>query len=371
MAFRITRVTATHVRMPLVHPFETSFGLEEVKDSVLVRVTADGIDGWGESPVHARPFYSADDVTTVWHVLRDHVGPWLVGRSLRGPADLPADLGGVRGHRFARAGVECAVADVAARVAGLPLHRYWGATRSRIPVGVSIGIQPTVDDLVERVAGFVARGYGRVKIKIKPGWEVEPLEAIRARFPDLMLYADANAAYTLGDADVLASLDRFDLALIEQPLAHDDLVDHARLQARMRTPVCLDESLAGLAASRAAIRLGAAGAINIKIPRMGGPVDSRRLAAIARRLGIPVFCGGMLETGVGRAHNMALAALDGFSLPGDISASDRYWAQDLVEPAATLDDDGCLALSDRPGLGVDVVESRVDACAVDRLTFEA
>lgn len=375
MALRIDRVVVWHVQLRLVHPFETSFGLEENKDSVVIRIDAGGLSGFGEAPVHARPSFAADDITTVMHVLRDHMGPSLVGRRIESLADLEADVAGVRGHRFARAGVETALADLLAKHAGVPLHRFYrghvrGAEREgpvRIAVGVSIGIQPDVEQLVERVQRFVDAGYGRIKIKIKPGWDVEPIAAIRAVLPDVMLFADANAAYSLADLDTLRALDEFDLALIEQPLRHDDLVDHAKLERAIQTPVCLDESLAGLEMSRAALALGAAGAVNIKVPRMGGPLDSIRLSEIARRMGKPVFCGGMLETGIGRAHNMAIATLPGYSLPGDISASDRYYAEDVVTPPATLED-GCLALSEAPGIGVEVVEDRLRAA--ERATFE-
>ena len=369
--FRIERIHIVHLRMPLVHPFETSFGVETQKDTILVRVDAEGLHGYGEAPVHGRPSYSADDVVTTLHVLADFMAPALVGRRLSGPEDLEPDVAGVRGHRFARAALELALADLAARAAGMPLHRYYGATRERIPVGVSIGIQATPEALLDRIAGFLEAGYSRVKVKIKPGWDVAVLGAIRARFPSVMLFADANAAYTLRDLPVLLEMDRYGLALIEQPLGHDDLVDHARLQARMTTPVCLDESLAGPSASRAALRLGAAGAVNIKMARMGGGVASRRLAECARRLRLPVFCGGMLESGIGRAHNMALAALPAFNLPGDISASDRYYLQDIVDPPARLEAGGCLALPSAPGIGVTVLEERVNAHVQHRRTVTA
>jgi len=357
--FTIDRIRIEHLALPLVHPFETSFGRETVKDTIVVRVDAEGMSGYGEAPVHGRPSYSPDDVVTTLHVLIDFMGPALLGRSFGSPRELEPEVAGIRGHRFARAALELAIADLAARAAGLPLHRYYGATRSRIPVGVSIGIQPSEAALLDRIAKFLAQGYHRIKVKIKPGWDVEVLEAIRSRFPDVMLFADANAAYRLSDLPRIEKLDRFGLELIEQPLAHDDLADHARLQARLRTPVCLDESLAGRAASRAALRLKAAGAVNIKMPRMGSGVDSRWLAECARRLGLPVFCGGMLESGIGRAHNMALAALDGFTLPGDISASDRYYQEDVVAPPASLTPDGHLELPDAPGIGVEVLEDRI------------
>ncbi len=359
LPFTIERIQVEHLQLPLVHPFETSFGLETTKDTILVRLDADGLTGWGEAPVHGRPSYSPEDVVTTLHVLVDFMAPALIGRTFEGPEDLEADPVGIRGHRFARASVELALADLAARAAGLPLYRYYGGTRSRIPVGVSIGIQPTLEALLDRIGMFLDSGYGRIKVKIKPGWDIAVVEAIRSRYPDIMLFADANAAYSLADSRMFLDMDRFGLALIEQPLGHDDLVNHARLQAVLNTPVCLDESLAGLAASRSALRLKATGAINIKMSRMGGGVDSRRLAEIGRRLGLPVFCGGMLETGIGRAHNMALATLPAFSLPGDISASDRYYERDIVDRPAVLVGDGCLELPEAPGIGVNVVEDRV------------
>jgi o-succinylbenzoate synthase len=365
-SFRIERVRIEHLRLPLVHPFETSFGLETVKDTILVQIDAEGLTGYGEAPVHGRPSYCADDVVTTLHVLESFLGPSLVGRVLNGPEDLEPELAGVRGHRFARAAVETAVADLAARAAGLPMFKFYGAKRCRVPVGVSIGIQPTIDGLLDRIGSFLTDGYRRIKVKIKRGWDVAVIAAIRERYPDVMLFADANAAFTLADIAMFVELDRFQLELIEQPLAHDDLVDHARLQERIQTPVCLDESLAGLPVSRAALRLGSAGAVNIKIPRMGGSIASRRLAECARRLGIPVFCGGMLETGVGRAHNLALATLPGFTLPGDISASRRYYERDIVDPVAKLTPDGHIELSGKPGIGVEIQQDLVDAFSTGR-----
>jgi len=259
--FRIERVHIVHLRMPLVHPFETSFGVEKLKDTVLVRVDAEGLQGYGEAPVHGRPSYSADDVVTTLHVLEDFMAPALIGRRFSGPQDLEPDVAGVRGHRFARAAVELALTDLAARAAGVPLHRYYGADRDRIPVGVSIGIQASPEALLDRIAGFLEAGYSRIKVKIKPGWDVAVLDAIRSRFPSVMLFADANAAYTLRDLPVLLEMDRHGLALIEQPLGHDDLVDHARLQARILLVPDLDRAFRCPDTTANALHCGSSSAI--------------------------------------------------------------------------------------------------------------
>ncbi len=360
---RIERITLYRIRLPLVHPFETSFGRMTDKTAILVRVDAEGLTGWGEAAVNEHPYYNEEDVVTAWHILRDYLVPAFVGRNLPDPEEAWRWMARVRGHHLAKAGLEMALWDLRAKAQGIPLARILGGVRDQVPVGVSIGIQEDVEALLDRIEAFVAQGYRRVKVKIRPGWDVEVLEAIRARFPDLPLMADANAAYRLEEADRLRALDPLNLMMIEQPLAHDDLWEHRQLQARLKTPICLDESIRTPEQGRAALEMGACRIINLKPGRVGGAWETMRLERIAREMGAPLWCGGMLETGVGRAHNVALASLPGFTLPGDLSGSDRYWHEDLVEPPFTVSPEGTLAVPQGPGIGVEVVEARVRRAA--------
>jgi O-succinylbenzoate synthase len=357
---KIDCVELFHLRLPLVHFFETSFGRVHDKETVIVAVRAGGITGWGEAPAERAPYYSPETVETQWHVLRDFLVPALLSADeVPDPAAVPRLSARVRGHAMAKAGLEMAVWDLAAKARGTPLGRMLGGTQDRIPTGISLGIEDRVEDLMERIGAAVAKGYRRVKIKIKPGWDVDVVEAVRARFPDVPLMVDANSAYTLQDAEHLAALDRFHLMMIEQPLAHDDIIDHAALQKRLATPICLDESIHSAADGRKAIELGACRIVNIKQARVGGPTEAKALHDVCRDRGVPVWCGGLLETGIGRAHNIALATLPNFTLPGDISASDRYWTEDVIDPPVTLNADGTLTAPSGPGIGFAVVEERV------------
>ncbi len=362
----IERMEIRHVQLPLVHAFETSFGREEVRNTILVAVQGDGLTGWGEAATSVGPWYEYETVVTCWHVLQDFLGPLLLGHEVANPVDAARLMAPVRGHHIAKMGLESAVWDLVGQAQGRSIAQLLGANRDRIPVGVSIGVQPDVPALLKRIESFRAQDYGRIKIKIKPGWDVDVVRQVRQAFPDLPLMVDANSAYTLADTSRLMALDAFDLLMIEQPLAHDDLVDHATLQRQLRTPLCLDESIPSLAAVRAALALDSGRIINIKPGRVGGMVAALQIHDLCRERNVPVWCGGMLETGVGRAHNVALASLPGFTLPGDISASARYFAEDIVDPPFMLDDDGTMAVPTGPGIGVQVRLNRVDAATVRR-----
>jgi O-succinylbenzoate synthase len=358
---RIERIELHHIELPLVHPFETSFGREETRPCILVAVHADGLTGWGECCAMAEPWYSSETVETAWHVLRDFLIPAVLGQEVKSPADVVSRFQRVRGHPMARAGLEGAVWDLLAQAQGVPLVGMLGGQRDRVPVGVSLGIQPTLDALLDRVALCIDQGYKRVKLKIKPGWDVDVIRAVRERWPDLMLQVDANSAYTLAEASIFQELDQFDLLLVEQPLHHDDIVDHAQLQKQLVTPICLDESIHSPEHARWALDIAACRAINIKAGRVGGLTAAQQIHDLCASRGVPVWCGGMLETNVGRAANVALAALPNFTLPGDISASARYYHQDIAEPNFVLNKDSTLTVPTEPGLGVRVIPERLVA----------
>ena len=349
---KIERVTLRQIRMPLVHFFETSFGRTTSRDIVLVEVHGEGISGWGEVTAGENPFYNEEWTDSAWLILRDYAVPRVLGRDLPSPEAVSPLTAHIRGHKMARGGLETAVWDLAARLEGVPLWKKIGAgARREIPCGVSIGIQDSVPQLLEKIQHELDSGYQRIKMKIKPGWDVEVVRAVRERFPSIKLMADANSAYTLADADRLRQLDEFYLMMIEQPLSHDDIIDHAELQARLQTPICLDECIRTAHHAEQAIRLHACGIINIKLGRVGGFAEARKVHDIAQAAGIPVWCGGMLEAGIGRAHNVALASLPNFVLPGDVSASKRYWARDIIQPPVETTPRGTIELRDEPGFG--------------------
>ncbi|MEV4299769.1 o-succinylbenzoate synthase [Microbispora rosea] len=353
----ITGIELRRIAMPLVAPFRTSFGTETSRDVLLVRVVTPEAEGWGECVAMSEPLYSSEYVDAAADVLRRFLIPALP-RGLDPQAVAPA-LAAFKGHRMAKAALEAAVLDASLRITGESFARYLGATRDRVPCGVSVGIMGSVAELLDTVGAYVEEGYVRVKLKIGPGWDVTPVRAVRERFgEELLLQVDANAAYTLADARHLARLDDFDLLLIEQPLADDDLVQHARLARSIRTPICLDESIESAAHAAAAVSLGACSVVNIKPGRVGGYLEARRIHDLCRAHGVAVWCGGMLETGIGRAANVALAALPGFTLPGDTSASRRYFHTDVTPPFEL--DGGHLDVPDGPGLGVDPVPEVLD-----------
>jgi o-succinylbenzoate synthase len=349
---KIDTVELRRIRLPLVAPFRTSFGTETARDILLVRVRGAGPDGWGECVAMTEPLYSSEYVEGAHAVTRDHLLPRL--RSVTAtpaPEDVAPALGAVKGHPMAKAAIEMAVLDADLSERGESLAGYLGAVRPAVPSGVSVGIMDSVPQLLDAVGGYLAEGYVRIKLKIEPGWDFEPVRAVRERFgAELPLQVDANTAYSLADAPTLARLDPFGLLLIEQPLPEDDVAGHADLARRLRTPICLDESITSAAVAADAIGRGACSIVNIKAGRVGGYLEAKRVHDVCAARGVPVWCGGMLETGLGRAANLALAALPNFSLPGDTSASDRYWERDLTEPFVL--EDGHIKVPAGPGLGV-------------------
>jgi O-succinylbenzoate synthase len=357
---KITRLELRLVRLPLVHFFETSFGRVHDRAFVLVTVEDDGMTGMGECVADAHPYYSAETTETAWHVISAFLAPVVLGVEFDHPRDVFAAMRRVRGHHMAKSAVEMATWDLFARQRGVPLSRLLGGTRPTIAAGVSIGIQDSLDDLLARIDCELAAGYRRIKIKIKPGWDINAVERIRARFGSVPLMVDANAAYTLADAPHLARLDPYDLMMIEQPLDYEDLVDHATLQRLIRTPICLDESIHSVRQARDAIDLGACRIMNIKPGRVGGFTESLRLYDLAAARGIPVWHGGMLESGIGRAHNLHLASLPNFTIPGDVAASRRYYQPDLIEPPIDVLPDGSIPVPTGPGIGVHVVRERLE-----------
>ncbi len=372
----LSAIEARLVRLPLVEPFETSFGRVETRQIFLVSVESEGIRGWGEVVAFVEPDYSYETVETARHVIRDFFAPALLGTDGRpetkGPlvslADVPARLARFRGHPMARAGLELALADLLSRLHGRSLSATLGGARSRIPVGVSLGIQPTRDALLDRVARHVELGYRRIKLKIKPAWDVEVLSEVRRRFPTIVLSVDANAAYKPEDLDHLKRFDDFSLLMIEQPLAYDDLLDHAALQRELETAICLDESITGPRAARQALAAGSCRIVNMKVGRVGGYTQAVPIHDLCVATRTPLWCGGMLESGIGRAHNIALASLPGFTLAGDISASRRYFERDLIAPEVTVSEDGFVEVPSGAGLGfeVDVDFVRAGTVALDR-----
>jgi len=360
---KIEAVELRVLKMRLLKPFRTSFGVQQDRYPLLVRLEIDGRSHWGECVAGEGPWYSYETIETAWQMLKGYLLPAVIGQDLADAAALEARFSPVRGHHMAKACIEMAFTTALAEHARKPLSKFLGGVRDRVETGVSIGIQATVDELLEAIGIHLSQGYRRIKVKIEPGWDVMAIGAIRERYPEITLMADANSAYTLDDAAHLAQLDRFGLLMLEQPLSPGDLVDHAALQRQMRTPICLDESIESARDARQAVQLGACQVINIKPGRVGGFAESRRIHDIAATAGLPVWCGGMLETGIGRAGNVAAATLPNFRAPGDISASDRYWAEDIVEPAFTLAKGGTIAVPTRWGLGV-----RVKVDLVERLT---
>jgi O-succinylbenzoate synthase len=367
----IDRLELRLLKLPLVHFFETSFGRIHDKHFILVRIEGDGLVGYGECVAEQDPYYSSDTNETVWHIVSEFVVPRVVGKAFSHPCEVFPALKAIRGHNMAKAAVEMAAWDLYARQQRVPLSKVLGGTRDRIASGVSIGIQDSLDQLAEKVKTELAAGYRRIKIKIKPGWDVAAVEMIRSRFGNIPLMVDANAAYTFADADHLARLDPFDLMMIEQPLDYDDVMDHAQLQRRLKTAICLDESIKTVTIARDAIAAGACRIINIKPGRVGGFAESIRLHDLCASHNIPVWHGGMLESGIGRAANIHLASLSNFSLPGDIAASKRYFDPDLIDPAISVAADGTIPVPTGPGIGVAIRNDRVDAATIRRAQFPA
>ncbi|MDQ2976899.1 MAG: o-succinylbenzoate synthase [Acidobacteriota bacterium] len=366
----ISAIELREIRLPLIHFFETSFGRTTERRIVLSRVVdKDGAVGWGECTAGEGPFYCDEWTETAWATLARFLAPLVVGKKVESAGQVFSLMKPVRGHRMAKAAVETACWDLEARKAGLPLWKHLGGVNTDISCGVSIGIQNTSAALLEKIETELAAGYQRIKIKIKPGWDVNIVEQVRRQFPNIRLMADANSAYTLSDVALFKALDQFDLMMIEQPLAHDDIFDHAELQKQITTAICLDESIRSKEDAQHAIGLGSCRIVNLKLGRVGGHSQAKEVERVCRENQIPVWCGGMLESGIGRAHNIAMATLEGFTLPGDVSASSRYWDEDIIEPPVTVSAEGTIAAPDGPGIGFESNLSRIEKLTVRKETI--
>ncbi len=368
---KVERVVLRKMRMTLKAPFKTSFGVDYHKDFIMVELHAGGLVGYGEGVMDATPFYCSETVDTAWPTMEKFLIPWLLEADWSHPIDVFPLFKQVRGHQMAKAALECAAWDLWSKAEGLPLARALGGSKERIAVGVSVGIQPTIEQTLEQIGGFLAQGYQRIKVKIEPGWDVQLIEGIRNRFGDIPLMADANSAYSLDDLPVMKALDQYNLMMIEQPLAYDDIIDHALLQKELKTPICLDESIHSVEDARKALSIGACRIINIKQGRVGGLAQSKAIAELCEAQGVPVWCGGMLEAGVGRATNIAITSLTGFTLPGDTSASDRYWHEDIVAPAVSMVAPGWLAVPTAPGIGYEVVPELLAKYTLHQESYKA
>jgi O-succinylbenzoate synthase len=360
---KIDAIILRELHMPLVRPFETSFGVTRDRRVLLAEVKSDGVTGWGECTAGEHPFFSGESTDSAWVAIVQELGPMLAAEPLVHAGECQRLMRRVRGNRMAKATLENAIWDIEAQQQGVSLSRLLGGVRDAIPCGVSLGIQASIPQLLSIVEEELAAGYQRIKIKCKPGWDVEVFEPVRSRWPEIMLSCDANSAYRLHDADHLASFDAFDLLMIEQPLWHDDFYYHSMLQKRLSTPICLDESISNRRDALAAIEMESCKIINLKLGRVGGFSEAIAVHNAALERGVPVWCGGMLETGIGRSHNIALSSLENFTLPGDVSASARYWAEDIIEPEVTVSSLGEIAIPDTPGRGYEV---RTDL--IERLT---
>jgi O-succinylbenzoate synthase len=370
MGIRLDRIILREIKMPLVHFFETSFDRITERRIVLVEVSSDGLSGWGEVTAGESPFYNEEWTESSWLIVRDFIAPRVIGHRFDSAANVGSRSAHIRGHLMARGGLEVAAWDLEARMLGKPLYQHiGGGARREIPCGVSIGIQDSVPQLLEKIETELAAGYQRIKMKIKPGWDVDVVRQVRERFPHILLMADANSAYTLADAARLKCMDDFNLMMIEQPLAHDEIIDHAKLQAQLKTPICLDECIRSAHQAEQAIAMDAGRIINIKLGRVGGFAGAKRVHDVAQAAGIPVWCGGMLESGIGRAHNIALATLPNFTLPGDVSASKRYWSRDIIQPAVEVTPHGTIAIRDDPGFGYELDRDFIDSITIRQETI--
>jgi len=368
---RIDGIILREVHMPLVRPFQTSFGITKNRRILLVEVRSEGLVGWGECTAGERPHFSSESTDTAWQVIVKELGPILAGAHPDHGGSCPKLFDIVRGHPMAKAALENAIWDVEAQREGIPLSRLIGGVREKIQCGVSLGIQKSIPELLDIIDRELAAGYQRIKLKCKPGWDVEVFEKVRAQWPDILLSCDANSAYKLRDADHLVTFDQFDLLMIEQPLWHDDFYYHSMLQKRMATPICLDESIRNRRDALAAIEMESCKIINIKLGRVGGFSEAIAVHNAAQERGIPVWCGGMLEAGVGRAHNVALSTLENFRLPGDVSASARYWTEDIIEPEVTVTAEGEIVVPDSPGRGYEVRTDLVETLTVRKEEIRA
>ena len=366
---KVEAITLREIQMPLVHFFETSFGRLYHRRILLVTVHCEGVNGWAECVAGEDPFYSSEWIDSAWPTITQYLAPALLGREIPSARDCPGLYGKVRAHRMAKAALENALWDAEAIQKQQPLWKLLGGTRKQIACGVSIGIQDSVDQLVEKVQVELSAGYRRIKLKVKPGWDVNVLEKIRSRWPEILLSCDANSAYTLDQTEHLRSFDQFNLLMIEQPLWDDDIYYHSRLQKQLRTSICLDESIVNVRAAAFALESGACRVINVKVGRVGGFTEAKKIHDLCHTQNIPVWCGGMLESGIGRAQNIALSTLENFRLPGDVSASKRYWKEDIIDPEVQVSPQGMIPVGDQPGTGYCVKEDFIEKLTVRKETI--
>ena len=368
---KIKQIELVEIQMPLVHFFETSFGRTYDRRIILARIEdEDGFSGWGECTCGELPGYSEEWTDSCWVTLEKILAPMLVGKELETASDAWEIMKDMRGNRMSKATLENAVWDLEAKKAGGPLWQHLGGVQKEISCGVSIGIQDSVEQLLEKIQTEVDAGYKRIKIKIKPGWDFEVIRRVREEFESIRLMGDANSAYTLDDTELFKRMDEFDLMMFEQPLPHDDILDHAKLQKEIKTPICLDEAVRSPEDARKAIEIGACRIINIKLGRVGGHDQAIKIEEISRNAGISVWCGGMLEAGIGRAHNIAMSTLAGFTLPGDVSASKRYWHEDIIEPEVKVSPNGTINAPENTGIGFKVKRDRIDDLTVRKATIK-
>ena len=368
---KVEAITLREIRMPLVHFFETSFGRTYSRRILLVTVHCDGVDGWAESVAGEDPYYSSEWTESAWPTIRQHLTPAVLGRSLNSARESVPLMAKVRGHRMAKAAVENALWDAEAKQRKQPLWKLLGGARQEIQCGVSIGIQDSVEQLLDKVQLELAAGYRRIKLKVKPGWDLKIIERVRSRWPNISLSCDANSAYMLDDIDHLRKFDQFNLLMVEQPLWNDDIYYHARLQRELRTSICLDESIRHARDCAAAVETGACRIVNIKVGRVGGFSEAKKIHDLCQSHNVPVWCGGMLESGIGRAHNVALSTLENFKLPGDVSASKRYWKEDIIEPEVEVTRQGTITVSDEPGTGYRIREDLIEKLTTRKETLRA
>ncbi|MGG1632668.1 o-succinylbenzoate synthase [Rossellomorea sp. NRS-1567] len=365
----IKRIILRQIKMDLLHPFTTSVGTETDKTIILVEVkSASGISGWGESVAITQPIYNEETVETNWHMMSEHLIPLLQGEAVQHPDKVAGRFKKIRGNYNAKAAIEGAVWDLYAKENNLPLAKALGGTKDRIEVGVSVGIQQSETLMLKQIEDYLKEGYKRIKVKIQPGWDIGIIRSIRQEFPKIPLMADANCAYSLKDIETLKALDEFDLMMIEQPLDHDDIIDHAKLQSQLKTPICLDESIHSYEDARKAIELGSCKIINLKIGRVGGLTESKRIHDLCVEHNIPMWCGGMLEAGIGRAHNIAITSLGNFTLPGDTAPSSHYWKRDIIQPEVEMKD-GYIVVPEAPGIGYEPDFEQIEALTMYSKVF--
>jgi O-succinylbenzoate synthase len=368
---RLERLDIREIHLSLRKPFETSFGTIHHRRILLVEAHCDGVTGWGEVTVENGPYYNSECVDAAWVIFGQFVAPQLVGKEINSPSDVRAALAKIRGHEMTKAAVENALWDVEAQRKDISLAKLLGGTREELSSGVSLGIRATIDDLMAAIELELAAGYQRIKMKIKPGKDVDVVDAVRRRFPNIQLMVDANSAYRLTDLELLKRLDAYNLMMIEQPLQWDEIFEHSKLQSQLVTPICLDECIHNLRNARAAVEMGACRILNIKLGRVGGHTEAHEIQEFCLTNSVPAWCGGMLESGIGRAHNIAMSALPGFVLPGDISASRRYWDEDVIDPEVEVAPRGTISVPTTSGLGYRVRRDRIDRLTVRRESFSA